>query len=375
MTHERSLWDVAVIGAGPAGALSALLAARRGLRTLLVEKRVMPRSKVCGCCLAPGGQSVLRAAGLGALMGQGVALDRLQVVQDGVTCSVPTPRYRTLDRSVMDVAIVDAARRAGAAFRQGQAWRISRVASEHVEVVDEEGAFESARAVVVADGIGGGSARDVPGMAWDVRRSSRVGLGATIERWPEGADPSAITMVVGRDGYVGIARLPGGGAAIAAAINPTSIADDGPSHVVERLLASGGVALGEPSALRLRGTPPLTRRRRSVEAQGRVFAIGDATGYVEPFTGEGMTWALRAADRVATSLEDVARDRYRSGAWTAIVRAEARSQTRSCRLVTWGLRHPGVTGAVVRAGSVWPALAAALARSLAPRDVSLGAPA
>ncbi|HSG47467.1 MAG TPA: FAD-dependent monooxygenase, partial [Longimicrobiales bacterium] len=61
-------WDAVVVGAGPAGALTAALAARRGLATLLVERSAFPRWKVCGACLNPAGVAVLRWAGLDGIL-------------------------------------------------------------------------------------------------------------------------------------------------------------------------------------------------------------------------------------------------------------------------------------------------------------------
>lgn len=58
------IWDVIVIGAGPAGAVTARQLALQGLQTLLVERQTWPRNKVCGGCLNGHALSVLRAIGL-----------------------------------------------------------------------------------------------------------------------------------------------------------------------------------------------------------------------------------------------------------------------------------------------------------------------
>ncbi|MHC5542449.1 FAD-dependent monooxygenase, partial [Singulisphaera rosea] len=73
-------WDVIVIGAGPAGALSALLAARSGLSTLLVERKRFPRPKVCGTCLNRSAVELLESLGLGEIpASSGVRLDHLEL--------------------------------------------------------------------------------------------------------------------------------------------------------------------------------------------------------------------------------------------------------------------------------------------------------
>ena len=71
-------WDVIVIGAGPAGALSALLAARTNATTLLVEQKKFPRPKVCGGCLNASAVELLNSLGLGSIATNfGLQIDRL----------------------------------------------------------------------------------------------------------------------------------------------------------------------------------------------------------------------------------------------------------------------------------------------------------
>ena len=50
---KASLWDVVVVGAGPAGAAAATKLGKNGLRVLLLDREDFPRPKVCGCCLSP----------------------------------------------------------------------------------------------------------------------------------------------------------------------------------------------------------------------------------------------------------------------------------------------------------------------------------
>ena len=85
------LWDVAVVGAGPAGAMVALELSRRGCAVLLLERQRFPRWKVCGACLNGAAQAALAHAGLGGLVsgilggvvGSGVTQRRLGRVRCG----------------------------------------------------------------------------------------------------------------------------------------------------------------------------------------------------------------------------------------------------------------------------------------------------
>ena len=106
-------------------------------------------------------------------------------------------------------------------------------------------------------------------------------------------------MAVGRGGYVGLVRVEDGSLNVAAAFERRFLrAVGGPAPASALLLEESGFpavpALGEAE---WRGTVSLTRETRPIAAE-RVFLVGDATGYVEPFTGEGMAWAILSAEAV-----------------------------------------------------------------------------
>ena len=116
MTPHREP-DVVVIGAGPAGATAACMLGERGHRVLLVDRASFPRAKVCGCCLAPGGQGVLRSLGLDELVDEGVPLDTTIVHGAGRSTTLRFPGSVTLSRERLDPALIEAARRRGVEFR------------------------------------------------------------------------------------------------------------------------------------------------------------------------------------------------------------------------------------------------------------------
>src|SRR5690606_5716068 len=106
-----------------------------------------------------------------------------------------------------------------------------------------------------------------------------------------------VTMAIGAGGYVGVASVEGGRVQVAAALDPAYLkAAGGPAPAVRAILASAHIALSsDADGLTWVGTVPLTRRVSTPVAR-RVFVIGDAASYVEPFTGEGMGWALASAE-------------------------------------------------------------------------------
>ena len=109
-------WDALVIGAGPAGALAARQLAAVGLRTLLVDRKTFPRSKVCGGC--PRAVATLQAAGLnGLLSAHGAApIERFVLRSEGREVSLQLSGGAALSREVFDAALVRAAIAAGAHF-------------------------------------------------------------------------------------------------------------------------------------------------------------------------------------------------------------------------------------------------------------------
>lgn len=357
-------FDLVVLGAGPAGGLSALLSARAGAKTLLVDRCAFPRYKVCGCCLAPLGRSVLEEAGVAEMVLGGTrGVERIDLRVGGagrgaVSSGIAVPRYTTVARSVLDCALVRAAVDAGAVFRNGVS---ARVDSEAGGVI-VGGCVEHARCVIVADGLGSSSLRHDPRFAWRVGRNSMIGVGAMLggedsRVLSDVVDASAVSMAVGRGGYVGVARV-SGAFAVGAALLPEYVqrSATGPRGVVEGIVRDAGWDASWVGSIDLKGTPTLTRRRLSVESDGRVFLVGDATGYVEPFTGEGMSWALSGARDLHRHVMSSLRGEYEPGSWSRQVVAGFSRERLGCKGVAWLVRRPSLLQTMIRLADVFPRL-------------------
>ncbi|NIR59887.1 MAG: FAD-dependent oxidoreductase, partial [Gammaproteobacteria bacterium] len=142
------MYDVLVVGAGPAGSAAALAASRRGASVLVLDRDTFPRDKACGDGIAPHALAVLAQLGATGLTDGYPPVPSLHVVGPGGDHAVrafSSPVY-TIPRVVFDHRLLTAAVAAGTAVRRHRVRRLT-VRNDHVEV---DGL--TARVVIGADG-------------------------------------------------------------------------------------------------------------------------------------------------------------------------------------------------------------------------------
>ncbi|MEX2218857.1 MAG: FAD-dependent monooxygenase [Phycisphaerales bacterium] len=357
----RRPWDAVIIGAGPAGSVAAAGLAHAGRRVLLLDRSRFPRWKVCGCTLNAGGVAVVRrllAAAPGAI--RTCPLDHVELASGPARARLPLAGSAAVSREDLDAALVRCAIDAGADFLDEARAAAVSPAPHHAQVIlgdDNASRTLSARLVLVAGGLCG---LELPGLPAPRLSRTRVGLGATLDA-PPFLRPGAVSMTIGRRGYVGAVLLPDGRTNLAAAISPRLIREAGPAAAAACILESAGHEWA-PLALaaRWRGTAPLTRTRRRVAA-GRILLLGDAAGYIEPFTGEGITWALRCGDAAAGIAARILAGEADATAWQRWWARDIRPAHRRCALVAFALRAGPLTRLAVRALGAAPRAAAPLA--------------
>jgi flavin-dependent dehydrogenase len=369
----KSEWDIAVIGAGPAGALAAQQTALSGLRTLLIDKSVFPRTKVCGGCISGLGRHVLARVGLGHLVDEPAAtpLDRFELATAGRRVSLALPLGAAISRYDFDAALVREAVKAGAEFLPETSAQVrGLVDSCRLRGVVLQSSTRGpvrmlSRLVLIADGLGRTSMRRHGSFAPRIAAASRVGLSTTLAGGDVDLRPGVVLMCVGRDGYVGLVRVPDKSVNLAAAVDPEALRRRGPADVVGAILTQGGVET--PRALEnvdWRGTGLLTRHSPRVAAK-RLLLLGDAAGYVEPFTGEGMTWAMLSAISVAPLANEWLRGPQNgrpqcaalANAWSREHRSLLARRQRSCRALAYMLRHPSAVRVALGVLSFAPRIA------------------
>ncbi|WP_030672855.1 geranylgeranyl reductase family protein [Streptomyces sp. NRRL B-1347] len=291
----RQVWDVVVVGAGPAGASAAYAAAVAGRSVLVLEKAELPRYKTCGGgiigpsrdALPPGFDLPLR--------------DRVHAVTftlDGKFSRTRRSRktlFGLINRPEFDQQLVEYAEKAGAEVRTGVT--VARV-EQHgpavpdrrtVAVVLQGGETVLARAVVGADGSASriGAHVGVKLDQVDLGLEAEIPVPATVaEDWAGrvlidwGPMPGSYGWVFpkGDTLTVGVISARGEGAAT--------------KRYLEDFIARLGLSGFEPSI----SSGHLTRCRSddSPLSRGRVLVCGDAAGLLEPWTREGISFALRS---------------------------------------------------------------------------------
>lgn len=354
-------WRAVVVGAGPAG---ALLAGLLGPGTLLVDRASFPRTKVCGSCLNPRGLLALQEAGLAELPAQlgAVPLTGVQLGACGREVFLGNAGGVSLSREALDAALVRIAIERGAHF-------LPQTMAERGEVRPEarglllNGQPVWASVVFAADGLGGRLSRSC-GMEAPPETGSRIGAGVVLAATSDFYRPGCVYMACGRSGYLGLVRLEDGRLDAACAVDANAVRKAGGVGLVanEILQAQGWPTIAEEG---WRGTPPLTRTAPSVGGE-RLFALGDATGYIEPFTGEGMTWAMSSAVALAPIAKRAVEcwSSAHLAEWTRQHRKIVTHRQTLCRAASAVLRRPRLTAALVALLSWMPGLATPVLRHL-----------
>jgi menaquinone-9 beta-reductase len=365
-------WDGIVIGAGPAGAMAARQLALAGRRVLLVEKKQFPRWKVCGACLNGQALATLRSAGLGSLVRDagGIALDEFHVGFRGRTARLNLPEGVSLSRARLDASLVEAAIATGVEFLEETHANVGDVRDGTRQVLltrRRESALAAARVVLLATGLGVPRIAHGLSLKTQIRTGSRIGAGCLVADAPPFYHERTIFMAVGRDGYVGAVRVEDGSLNIAAAFAPALVRHFGElgSAAATILTEAGFPAIAALASVYWQGTTGLTRRTRPL-ADDRLFLLGDSAGYVEPFTGEGIAWALASGQAVAPlALQGIERwDPRLAHAWSKLHRRLIGRRQIVCRAVALGLRQPWLAALGFEALRRVPAAAGFVVRRL-----------
>ncbi|MCX4386692.1 geranylgeranyl reductase family protein [Micromonospora peucetia] len=340
-TVGRDEFDVVVVGAGPAGSAAALAARRAGASVLLLDRSDFPRDKACGDGIAAHALDVLDELGVSDAVAGHTPLPALRLVGPGggtVARALPRPAY-TVPRRVFDARLVAAAVVAGAQLR--------RHVVRHIEVRADRVVLDgglTARAVVGADGAGS-IVRRVLGQRPNPDRHLALAIRGYAPALPGPPEQLIVTSAPRWPAYAWSFPIGNG----RANVGYGEVLRGEPltrAHLVDRL----GALLPETDPttvtdLRAHHLPLSTHRPSP--GLGRVVLAGDALSLINPFTGEGIFYALLsgalAGAAAAGSPEQAAR-RYADG-----LRRRLGTHLRHSSLAAWLARHRRVVDAAVRA--------------------------
>jgi flavin-dependent dehydrogenase len=333
--------DVVIVGAGPAGTSAGIVLARAGARVRILDRAAFPRDKLCGDTINPGALARLRALGVAeAIESRGLRVAGMRVTgASGIAvearysgglsgCAI---RRRDLDRLLLEAAVA-----AGSRFDPGVAVR--------GVAIGERGGRRVATGVLVGGGRRGEVAISAPviiaadgrhstiafglGLAQHPPSPRRWAIGAYFENFvPEACQSGAggvwEAAVVGemhiRAGrYIGVAPVPGGLTNVCL-VKPSGPADPelaDPAALLLRELARDPLLADRAASARLAAPPsvlgPLAVDVAPAAIDGLLLA-GDAGGFIDPMTGDGLRFAVHSGELAAAAALDAL-----AGGWTGV---------------------------------------------------------
>jgi geranylgeranyl reductase family protein len=345
------LFDVAIVGGGPAGSSCAAFCAMAGLRSLVLDREKFPREKVCGDCLNPScwpvlerlvlaekvkdlPHSKLRSVAFIAIGGREVRLD----LPSGANCEI------SVKRSLFDDTLLSRARELGAdVHEQATVIGLSRNGDWKIETAS--GRIFHARILVGADGRNSTVAHLCNLLPRPTRE--RVALQAHI---PLPRDfGKRIVLQFLPEGYSGQAPVDESQLNLCLVGTPPTI-----SRL--RRWAEGQFQL--PADQPWRTITPLTRSSVP-SAHENLFFIGDAACVVEPFTGEGIYYAVRSGELAAKAVAKILRGDDRKAVLNEFRRAHAqmyRGRLWINRLARAAVVRPQLGSLFVHAARVNPSI-------------------
>jgi menaquinone-9 beta-reductase len=355
--------EVAIVGGGPSGLALAIAAAMRGIGVVVLERGEFPVDKACGEGVLPPGLGVLERLGVLEHLdpAECAPLRRLRYEQEDGTFAegrLPGRGGLGIRRLALERALLRRAREVGARLEDRRALRSHRWVRGGVELQTDSGVV-SARMLVAADGLSS-PLRKSEGLEGRPGRRRRFGLRQhfRISPWSAAVE---VHFAHGAEAYV----TPAGAQRVGVALLFDPARVEGRLGFEELLVLFPRLKeqLGAAQAdSRPRGAGPMHRVARS-QVKDRFALVGDAAGYVDAISGEGLSLAFTGAELLADILPEALRQdgrreallRYERGYQAAFRRYE-----RLTNALLWMAERPGVRRRAIRVLSGRPRLFGAI---------------
>ena len=361
--HVMEHFDVAIVGGGPAGSSCAAFCALAGLHTLVLEREKFPREKVCGDCLNPSCWAVLNRLDLANRTWTlpHAKLERVEFIAIGgrrVIVDLPSGEECELavKRSLFDDLLLKRAGELGAqiheettvtALTNNSGWKIETAGGENFV----------AQVLVGADGRNSTVARLCNLLPRPQRE--RIALESHIPL-PDNFRNRVVLQLLSH-GYVGLSPVNNHELNVCLVAKPGNISTL-KTWATKRFAVSSGHAWRTITPLTRAAIPP---------ARGNLFLIGDAARVIEPFTGEGIFYAMRSGELAANAIARIIRGEDRQLAMRKFGRAYAemyRGRLWINHLARAAVLSPRIASFLVRFAPLSSAIMRLLTKEIAVRD-------
>jgi flavin-dependent dehydrogenase len=301
---STSLYDLIVIGGGPAGSAAALTAERAGSHVLLLEGRQFPRHKVCGEFVSAESLGLLGSLLHGtesvSLLEAGPRIGAGRLFVDGTVLDVPVdPPAASIARYDLDAALWKAAQQAGVDARQQQ--NVLRISGNGPFLVETSMGQYEGRALIDASGRWS-NLRDRPPANGRRNHAKWLGLKA---HFLEDRPAASVDLYFFQGGYCGVQPVRDSQAKETRLNVSAMVRADVASSLTEVFRQHSELrnrSLGWQQVTDLVATSPLIFRTPE-PTRDNVLLAGDAAGFVDPFVGDGISLALRSGVLAGESLQ------------------------------------------------------------------------